>query len=189
MNRRWLRRAAGPLGFLGIGLALLLSWPGAAPADETAFDEYKVKAAYLYNLTKFVTWPDSSFPAPESDFVIAILGADPFGRSMDELLRDRTANGRRILLERVDGLSRLGRCHILFVSRSLEQKVETILEQVAGRPVLTVSDLPGFGERGGIFTFFWEEQNVRFEVNQDAVRKSGLHLSAKLLSLARIRDR
>jgi hypothetical protein len=189
LNRTWFRSLIRPLGLAGIGFALLVARPAAAADEETAFDEYKVKAAYLYNLTKFVTWPDSSFPSPDSDFVIAILGADPFGQPMDQLLLDRTAIGRRIRLERVDSVERLARCHILFISRSMESGAQTILEQLAGQPVLTVSDMAGFGEIGGVFAFYLEGPNVRFEVNQSAARKSGLQVSAKLLSLAKARRR
>jgi hypothetical protein len=189
LSRKRLRSLPRLLGLLAIGLVLLVSRPSAAAADEPAFEEYKVKAAYLYNLTKFVTWPDSAFPSPQSDFVIAILGTDPFGSAMDELLLDRTAGGRKIRLERLDTVNQLNRCQILFISRAMEPKAKLILERLAGQPVLTVSDMPGFGENGGIFNFYWEDQNVRFEVNQAAAQKSGLRVSAKLLSLARVINR
>ena len=174
---------------LGLGLLFLASQPTMATVGEPAFDEYEVKAAYLYNLAKFVVWPDSALPSPESNFVIAILGPDPFGPEIDHLLLNRSANGHKIRLERADALEQLGRCHILFLSPALEAKAGAILEQLKGQPVLTVSDIAGFGERGGMFTFYLEAQSVRLEVNQTAAQQAGLQLSAKLLSVAASRKR
>jgi hypothetical protein len=173
---------------MGLAAAILVAWSTVAAADDAAIDEYKVKAAYLYNLTKFVTWPDSSF-SDRTSFVITVLGADPFGPTIDQLLADRTAVGRNIRLEHEDTVQHLHRCQILFISRSLQPEVETILAQVAGRPVLTVSDMAGFEDKGGIFTFYLEGPNVRFDINQNAAHKAGLQVSAKLLSLAKTRHR
>jgi hypothetical protein len=58
------------------------------------------------------------------------------------------------------------------------------LSALAALPVLTVSDMPGFIEHGGMVQFVLENDNVRFEVNLSAANKSGLALSSQLLKVA-----
>jgi len=174
----------GVILFLATVLALSALAASAARSDQPAFEEYKVKAAYLYNIAKFVAWPEKAPTPPDSTFVIAILGQDPFGRELDTLLTDRTVGGRHIRLKRAETVAALGRCDVLFVARSLESEVHPILEQLSGRPVLTVSDMTEFGENGGMVTFYLEGDRVRFDINQEAALKAGLTVSSRLLSLA-----
>jgi hypothetical protein len=189
-GRSWtggvLRRAALAAIVIAASAFDLLCSPAGAGAP--AFDEYQVKAAYLYNIAKFVTWPDSAFGGPKAEFVITILGNDPFGTGLNDLLADRTVAGRRIRLERAAVPSEVKSCQLLFVSESMTGQTASIVEQTANRPVLTVSDIAGFGKSGGMITFFLEGDGVRFEVNQKSASRAGLQVSAKLLALSKITE-
>jgi len=65
-------------------------------------------------------------------------------------------------------------------------KSSALLESVAGKPVLTVSDLDRFAAHGGVADFFVENGTMRFSINLEAAQRNGIRLSSKLLSLARI---
>jgi hypothetical protein len=158
-----------------------VSSPGAA-AEEQA-EEYAVKAAFLYNFARFTEWPASAFPGNDSPIVVCILGDDPFGSAID-FLRDKTINGRRVVLKREKNAERLEPCQVLFVSRSKEDELEEILSAASGWCVLTVSDMERFAHKGGGIGFVREGNKVRFEVNPETTKKAGLGLSSKLLSLA-----
>ena len=120
-------------------LALLLAVPGAAPA-QTA-EEYAVKAAFLYNFTKFVDWPAAAFP-DAGVFKICVLGDDPFGGSLQAIAGEQVG-GRKLKVARTDSVSRASGCQILFISHSERDRIPQILAAVKGTPVLTVGDSMG----------------------------------------------
>jgi hypothetical protein len=75
-------------------------------------------------------------------------------------------------------------CAILFLGESESSHLDRDLAAVAKLPILTVSDIPGFMESGGTIQFVLQENRVRFEVNLNPARKSGIVLSSQLLKVA-----
>jgi uncharacterized protein DUF4154 len=157
---------------------------GAAQSDQPS--EYEVKAAFLFNFTKFVEWPDGSFEDSHSPIVIGIIGDDPFGESLIHIVAGQKVQGRNIIIIKFRRSDDLRRCHVLFISASERQHVAQILASLPDTSVLTVSDVDGFAEAGGTMQFVMQENRVRFVVNLDAASQSKLRVSAKLLALARV---
>ncbi len=156
---------------------------------QSAIAEYDVKAAFLYNFTKFVEWPADSFPDAKSPLTLCILGEDPFGKTLRSLMEEGVG-GHPVSLLRLDSLnnpalSNPEACHVLFVSRSEKDRLHRVLDAVHGAPVLTVGDTPGFIDQGGMINFLLEGSKVRFEINQEAAEGVGLKISSKLLALAK----
>lgn len=174
----FLRRARGPRLLLA---AALLAMPAAAGAEVAA--EYDVKAAFLFNFTKFVDWPPSAFADGRSSLKLCVLGEDPFGRSLQEVAGEEVGD-RKLTVLRAGHLSDPAGCHVLFVSRSERKRLSEILPAVRNDPVLTVGDADGFLEQGGIINFVLEGSKVRFEINQEAADRAGLKISSKLMRLA-----
>jgi len=176
------RRGKGHVVLLGI--AVLLAAAGfPALADQQIVEEYKVKAAFLFNFTKFVEWPGTAFANPSDPFVIAVLGNDPFQEALD-ILKGKAVKQRPIVVLRVAELGDLKSCHLLFVSSSERSRLASILPAAHKMNALTVGDAQGFGEKGVAVQFLIEEKRVRFAVNMGASREAGLKISSKLLSLA-----
>ena len=175
-------RARGLL--LGLALVLVAAPGPLALAEPQGVEEYKVKAAFLYNFTKFVEWPDSAFRDPSAPFVVAVLGDDPFGDALD-VLKGKTAQGRPIVVRRAASLDALGRFHLLFVATSEKSRLESVLPAAEAMHALTVGDAPGFRSQGGIIQLVRDGDRIGFEVNPDASRRAGLKISSKLLGLAR----
>lgn len=158
----------------------------AAPATgraEAAATEYELKAAFLYNFTKFVEWPAAAFHDDRSSLRLCVLGEDPFGGSLQAIAKEEVA-GRKVTVLRSDLLSDPSGCQILFVSRSEEGRLTAILEAVRDAPVLTVGEMEGFLEVGGIINFILQGSKVRFEINQESAERAGIKISSKLLRLA-----
>lgn len=179
---RWLRHC-GLLLFL-----LLWGLPGGASAQQVG--EYHIKAVFLTNLTHFVTWPDNGNSGQDHPFIIGILGPDPFESILDKAVAGETKNGRPLKIERYRHLDEvdLHRCAILFLHASQVEQWERIRPRIAGSPILTVADVQGFPERGGMVNLLKTGQKIEVEINREAVQRSGLVMSSKLLSLARIVD-
>jgi hypothetical protein len=156
--------------------------PFAPAAAAEASAEYGVKAAFLYNFTKFVRWPPG---ADQGDLALCVFGENPFGDGLEKLVHGVLLEGRRLVVRRPADLGALKGCQVLFVSRSERERVREILASVEDAPVLTVSDMDGFLDQGGMIELVVEENKVRFLVRQDVAERHRLEISSKLLSLAR----
>jgi len=147
--------------------------------------EYDLKAAFLYNFSAFVEWPDSAFARPDSPFVIGVLGADPFGTALDEIVAGEHVNGRPVVVERFNRPEGTADCQIVFISSSERRRLREILHYFRNRPVLTVADMPNFVDEGGSIGFT-AGLHVGIKINPDPLRAAHLSMSPKLLRLAEV---
>ena len=154
-----------------------MAWP------QHTVTSYDVEAAYLYNFGKFVRWPADT-DAGTAPFTICILGEDPFGQKLDMLIANESVQGRPIVAKRVAAASATEACQIVFLGSSEEPKLAKDLAELQKRPMLTVSNMPDFVERGGMIQFLQINNTVRFEVNLSSAQQSGLALSSELLKVA-----
>ena len=164
----------------------VLSCSGAQSlhAQATALQENQVKAVFLFNFAQFVDWPASAFPDPQSPLVIGILGNDPFDGYLDATVKGEMVNGRPLIVQRYRRAEEIKGCQVLFISGSEASRLPKILSVLAGRQILTVSDVEGFATNGGMIRFVIVRNKVRFRVNLDAARAAGLKISSKLLRAA-----
>ena len=154
--------------------------PDYALAEQTL--EYEVKAAFLLNFAKFVEWPANAFADSSAPLAICILGKDPFGRAIDDLVQGETVNGRKLVVRRIGQLPAQQACQILFTQEPGKDATKTLS---ALRNVLTVGEGENFVHDGGIIGFVIEKRRVRFDISPSAANAAGLKLSSKLLSVAR----
>jgi hypothetical protein len=167
--------------FFALPVFALLAAPPGLQAQ--AAGEYELKAAFLYNFTKFVEWPPAAFT--DGAFRVCVLGEDPFGKSLKDLTGQEAAGRKLQVLVFKEAIARPEDCHILFVSRSERGRMPAILSGVRDSPVLTVADTEGFLDDGGIVNFLLEGSKIRFEINQEAAGRAGIKISSKLLQLAK----
>lgn len=174
------RKGRASLGRLGVGCFLLfacLAFAHAVPAADEVGLEAKVKAAYLYHLTKFVEWP----ALPPDAVRICVVSADAVGGMLGEL-SNRQVQERPLKIE--VGISDPTRCQILFIGRDAPGS-DDILVRVRGASVLTVSDREDFAREGGIVGFYPDDGKLKLEINPEAARAADIRISAKLLELSR----
>jgi len=167
-------------------LGLLIALLPQAPARSAQAGEYEVKAVFLFNFSQFVDWPASAFETPESAFVIGVLGEDPFGAILDEVVRGETVRGRPMVVRRYRSTKEIQDCHILFIARSERHALEDILADLENRSILTVGDLDDFAARGGMITLVQRTHRIRLQINLEAARRVNLAISSKLLRPAEI---
>jgi len=173
------RRILSRLALILAGCAGFSSW---AAAQEPKPQEYQVKAVYLYNFGRFIDWPAGA--AKDEPFAICVLGADPFGPALDDTVAGETIGDRKLVARRIANPRDAAGCRILFISSSEAAHVRDILEPLEKSGVLTVSDMTGFTNNGGMIQFVLRENKVRFEVNLTAAEKAGLIFSSQLLKVA-----
>ena len=173
---------------LGLGVAGLMAGGTALRAESAsgALSDYQVKAAYLYYFTTFVEWPPESFAQTGDAIVIGILGDDPFGAILDDTLRGKSVNNRKLVVKRFASVKDARDSHILFICASEQDRVPSILKALDGAAVLTVGDLDSFATRGGQIAFHTIDKKVRFDINVAAVERARIKISAQLMKLGRI---
>lgn len=163
-------------------VALLAAGLAAAQPTPTPPTEYEVKAAFLFHFAKFIEWPPGSL---RDDFVIGVLGRDPFGDALDHVLAGKTFGPRRIVLRRGATLDELGDVRVLFIANSEKGHLADILKRLQGRPTLTVGEGDDFVSHGGMVAFRVEDDVVRFDINLEPVARAGLKMSSQLIRVAR----
>lgn len=160
--------------------AVLLCMEAQAGALPT---EYEVKAAFIHNIAKFVSWPDA--PPVPGILKLCVLGKNPFGNALDTL-QGKQAGSLTWEIAPAIPEANLKECSVLFIAASESSDLGRILEDIEGSAVLTVGDTGGYAEQGVMVNFYQEENRVRFEINKDAAGRAGLKVSSQLLKLARI---
>lgn len=159
--------------------SLTLAYSQGAPISE-----YKVKAAFLFNFTKFVEWPPESFAKSDGPLIIGIFGENPFGSDLDDIIHDKTVNNRGIKTRILHSPAECTNCQVLFISVAEKSHLPEILEKLRGTSVLTVGESDGFTEAGGMINFVREGTKFRFQINNEEAKKAKLKISSRMLGLA-----
>ena len=149
----------------------------AAPANE-----YQVKAAFLFNFAKFVEWPANAFSDTNTPFVIGVLGQDPFGSYLDDIVRGERVNNRSLIVQRYRHVGEIKQCQVLFISRSESEHIDQIVSSLKYRQILVVTDADG-GNGGIAIRFVNEGNRIRFKIDAQAAKAANLVISSKLLRL------
>lgn len=158
-----------------------LSCGSARAQDASVESQYPVIAAYIYNFTQFTSWPAGAI---KDRFAVCVLGRDPFGPSLAPL-RSRTVGGKGISTKFFrQTTAEISACNVLFVSDSERDDVDEILKAVKGKPVLTVSNMDGFVDMGGMVEFERKDSRVGIKIGLHSVEDAGISISSKLLRLA-----
>jgi YfiR/HmsC-like len=173
------------LVFGAVAVALITTLSALArPAPSV---EYRIKAVFLFNFVQFVEWPASAFANDDAPLVLCVLGADPFGETLDQTIAGESSQRHRLVVRRPSENVNLDGCHLLFVSRSENSRLDEVLPALGvSAPVLIVSDIDGFVSRGGTIGFYLDRNRVRFEISPSHAQRRGLKVSSQLLGLGRI---
>ncbi|MFI5071568.1 MAG: YfiR family protein, partial [Terriglobales bacterium] len=156
---------------------------GIAFAQQSHPTDSQVKAAYLYNFGKFVTWPGAN-AGNGASFEICVLGRDPFGVILDSTVAGGNIEDKQVTAKKISSLQESDHCRIVFISSSEQTRLKPILAAAKAGGTLTVSDIPHFADKGGMIEFVPQENKIRFEVNLPATEEAGLILSSELLKVA-----
>jgi len=166
---------------LSIALVLFLTEPVRVLAQ--AVSEYQVKAAYVYNFAKFVDWPAESFTSPTAPIRLCVLNDRAFQSQLEQIVRGKNITDRPVIAISVQNVEESRDCQVLYINSS--QQPRHIFDLLQGTSVLTVGETKGFLEEGGIINFVFQGDQVHFQVNHRAATQAGLHMSSRLLSVAK----
>jgi hypothetical protein len=151
-----------------------------------ATPESEIKAVFIFHFTQFVEWPPAAFPAPDSPFVIGIIGADPVGPALAAVVRGEAVGRHPLVVRQLGEWDAGSGCQILYVSAKADPSPD--LRSVQNAPVLTVGESDAFFRAGGVIQLYVDHRHVRLRVNLAEVRSHSLVISAKLLRVADVTD-
>jgi YfiR/HmsC-like len=170
------RFAPSPARVFAALTGLFLAFAGFVPAQQ---NEHAVRAAFVFNLTKYVTWP-----GPRDRLVIGVIGPGDIGPVLKEVLNGKLSDGRPISVIAHSSDAEFGECDVLYITAVSTAEVKSILNRVGGHGVLTVGDSDQFVRAGGMVGLVRSGDQIEIEVNLPALRSRKLDMSSRLLKLA-----
>ena len=153
---------------------------GQGPQRQT---DVVLKAAFLYNFAKFAEWPALR---DGQAIAVCIVGDKDLAAAFDQTARGKSIAGHVVAMTQPVDTSTWSTCHMLFIGDAEADRSTKELLSIRTAPVLTVSDAPGFARQSGLVELYVEDGRMRFAINVDALARSGLQLSSRLLGLARV---
>jgi hypothetical protein len=166
--------------------AVMVVCGGLPPLESQTATAPALKAAFLYNFAKFTEWPGDALAAGQP-LVLCIISDHAVYDDLVNLTRGRAIDAHPIAVRMIKSTApALTGCRLVFASGLDAAGSAALIDLVAGKPVFTASDLESFAQFGGVAGFYVEAGTLRFAINTDAAQRSGLHLSSRLLTLARI---
>jgi hypothetical protein len=173
------RSLLGPAPLARAALVLLLLLPGL-PSLAQDVTEPALKAAFIYNFALFTTWPTDASPS-----VLCVLGDNAVAQALEQTVEGRLLAGRPMTVSRLAPTESPRRCAVLYLSHTSASDVAQILSGLGDAPVLTISDIEGFDQRGGIARFYFDHGHLRFSVDIQHAKHARLEISSRLLSLSK----
>jgi hypothetical protein len=142
-----------------------------------SFEE--VRAIFLFNFAKNVTWPDATFSDGQDPVRIGIVGNPRVAKALERAVKGKDANGREVKVVTLDSSLGCDNMHMVYIG---DEKLTTeVLGAIAGKPILTVSDGDAFIDQGGLIRLVTKGKSVGCMINASASSDAGLVLSDKLV--------
>lgn len=165
------------VALIGLSCATL-AW--AAPT------EYDVKAAYLVQFTRFITWPSSDTLAVTAPITIGVFGRDPSSGTIRRNIEKRPVGGRTYRCVTVRTLDEARRCRLVYVPGNEQGRLGVLADSLRTAGVLTVGESENFFDAGGMLRLRMLDQRVRFDVNLGVLDQAGFQVSSNMLRVAGI---
>lgn len=167
-------------GVVGVSLVGADNGPQAGSVPVTS-----MRAEFLFRFAQFTEWPADALPA-SAPIAFCAVGDPETADALDRTVRQQSIDGHPLVVRREVEKEDARACHVLFIGHAAGNAWPALIRSVSGAPVLTVSEEATFAEAGGIVQLYTERARMRFAVNVDTAQRQRLHLSAQLLSLAKI---
>lgn len=161
-------------------LALFLPAGSCAGGE---LSEYQVKAGFVLNLVRYTEWPAAELSGSQ-ELRVCTVGSDPFRQAFDAL-NGKAAKGKSLAVTHLSQPEGAQDCQVLFIGESMKKQLPRLLKLVKGAPILTISEVEEFPEAGGMVNLLVERNKTVLEVNQGALKRAGLQMSAQALKVAR----
>lgn len=155
------------------------AWPSLASAEQV--EEYAVKAAFIYNVARFSAFHEQN----EGSIYLCVLGRDQFGPILKSFEGKPVGAMKIAVRYPLTSSEAMMKCHIVFISSSEADNLETVAEAARVSGILSVADTRGAARKGIMVELAIEDRRIVFEVNNASARAANITISSKVLRLAK----
>ena len=148
----------------------------------------EVKAAFLYNFTRFVEWPSAAFEKPDSPLIIAVAGNETIAVELQRMVRGESVHGHPLQVRYLRRASDFESAHVLYIDPVTGSRFDDLLGAARGRPILVVGERDGFLQDGGMIQFI-TGRTISLRINLRQAREAGLAISSQLLRIAELENK
>lgn len=164
-------------------LVLALPSLSLSAASEAPTKEYRLKAAFLVNFIRFISWPQETFSSDTEPFQLCIIGENPFGNELEKI-RSKRFNNRGLEVAYSTDSADLTQCQMAFLSPEAKAFAHGMINELGHSKAVIVSDFPGFVDQGGSIEFVIQKDRLAFIINQSELEQRDIQVSASMLDLA-----
>lgn len=144
-------------------------------------DEPTVKALFIYNFTKHVEWPKGKI---NGKFIIGVFGNSPVFDKLTVILKDRRIKDKEVEVKRINSSDQVEACDLVFIAKSDNDKLKEINEKADCYGVLIITEERDMAKKGSCINIIRQDERLKFEINDNAIKKEGLKISSQLYELA-----
>jgi hypothetical protein len=143
--------------------------------------EPTIKALFIYNFTKYVEWPVQK---DRAHIVIGFYGPSVVIDELKKICANKKVQDREVEIRQANDISEAEKCDIFFIPQSESSDFSYLNQHLQGKGVLIVTEEKGLGQKGAAINIIEQDQKIRFELNEAAIKHAGLKISSQLLALA-----
>ena len=177
------------IGFL-ISFLLFHTGMGTPPSFANQLPhhkEYLLKSVFLERFCRFIEWPAEAQPGSgDAPFIIGVIGDSPLHSILPEVYARQSIKNKPVRIRHLSSVDEIRTCHLLFIAETNPKSLKGIINNASNFPVLTVSDTSGYGSQGVHINMYVDHEQIRFEINSAAFKKSDLSISSLLLKVAKL---
>ena len=159
---------------------------GYSIAQSNRGSEYLLKSVFLERFCRFIEWPREAGIDQNDTFVIGVIGETSFNAILEKVYASQPIQNKRVEIRYYKTVSEIGGSQLLFIAKTDRGTLRRIIDRSMTLPLLTVSDTSGYASYGVHINMFVENEQIRFEINNQALKKSGFSVSSLLLNVAKI---
>ena len=152
---------------------------GAVRAQERP--NHEIHAAMVFNFIKYVQWPDEG---SGGDFVVGVMGEDEVFNTLKAWYDGKPKGAKKYVIKKLSSADEASTCHVVYLGKNKSKEFENIKNSISGKPVLTVTDGSGLGQKGSCINFKVVDGKLKWELNQGTFTNSNLKVSGQLSSMS-----
>ena len=144
-------------------------------------DEYTIKALFVYNFTKYIEWNEQSLP---QQFRIGVYGESEISEKLSQIVKGKKLYNRTIELKALKTIDDAAGYQIVYIVKDQGTALQILLDKYSGTEMLLITEEKNMGIKGAGINIIEKDQRMKFELNESAIKKSGLKVSSQLYDLA-----
>jgi hypothetical protein len=142
---------------------------------------HEIHAAMIFNFIKYVQWPDEG---TAGDFVIGVLGEDDVFSTLKNWYDGKPKGAKKYVIKKLSTTEEAASCHVVYVGKGKSKEFDNLKNAIAGKPILTITDGNGLGQKGSCINFRIIDGKLKWELNQSTFISSNLKVSGQLTSMS-----